>query len=142
MKANSSILRYLVICQLLIGSGGAWAQVADPTKALIGTWEGPLALYGGENWRTVIIKSVKAKEGGGWVAEGTYGITGKRLGRTTYDVSLQDGEIVLTFVTGAKAPAHLKLVGDSKLEGKVNVGGNDNRNLKLEKVEPKKEEAK
>jgi len=88
-----------------------------------------------------VIKSVKAKEEGGWVAEGTYGITGKRLGRTTYEVSLQDGEIILTFVTGAKAPGRLKLVGNSKLEGYINVvgdgGRNSNRSLKLEKLEPK-----
>jgi hypothetical protein len=59
----------------------------------------------------------------------------------TFEVSLQDGEIVLEFVTGAKNPGRLKLVGDSKLEGYLNVvvggGRNQNTTLKLEKVQPK-----
>ena len=98
----------------------------------------------GPNERTVVIKSVEPKEGGGWVAQGNYGITGQRLERKTYNVSLEDGEYILTFVTGAKSPGRLKLLGDSKLEGWLNVvvdgGRNQNKILKLEKVQPKKEE--
>jgi len=59
----------------------------------------------------------------------------------TFEVSVQDGEIVLEFVTGAKNPGCLKLVGDSTLEGYLNVvvegGRNQNRTFKLEKVQPK-----
>ena len=61
----------------------------------------------------------------------------------TFEVSLQDGEIVLEFVTETKNPGRLKLVGDSKLEGYLNVvrGQSRNQNLtfKLEKVQAKKD---
>ncbi|MBF8254362.1 MAG: hypothetical protein HW373_1057, partial [Deltaproteobacteria bacterium] len=136
-----------VICQLLIGFfwGGAWAQVADPTKALIGTWEGTVAVYTGANERTLIIESVKPNAEGGWIAQGRYGITRQTLGRQTYDVSIKDNEIIVEFVTGAKSPGRLKLIGDSKLEGTLNIvtkAGAPNRTFKLEKVEPKVGELK
>ena len=46
----------------------------------------------------------------------------------TFEVSLQDGEIVLEFVTETKNPGRLKLVGDSKLEGYLNVVRDQSRN--------------
>jgi len=67
------------------------------------------------------------------------------LGRQTYDVSIKDNEIIVEFVTGAKSPGRLKLIGDSKLEGTLNIvtrAGAPNRTFKLEKVEPKVGELK
>ena len=99
----------------------------------------------GPNERPVVIKSVEPKEGGLDCA-GNYDITGQRLERKTYDVSLEDGAYILTFVTGAKSPGRLKLVGDRKLEEWLNVvvdgGRNQNKILRLEKVQPKKEDSK
>lgn len=139
MKTHSRILHYLVICQLLIGLGGAWAQVVDPTKALIGTWDGWVE-GGGERERTIIITKVTPKDSGGWMAEGRYGINKNSLGRQTFDVSIQNGEVIVEFTTSAKNPGRLKLVGDNKLEGVLNFvvkRGSGDRGFKLDKVEPK-----
>jgi hypothetical protein len=143
-SARTALLNWLV-CLFLAGLWSiAAAQAVDPTKALIGTWEGTVPV-GNQRERTIVIKSMKPKEEGGWVAQGTYGITGEKLGGQTYDVSLQNGEIVLEFVTRAKSPARLVLKGDNRLDGTINlvvgVPGQGQRardvTFKLEKVEPK-----
>jgi len=143
MKTNSSILRYLVICQLLIG-GGAWAQVVDPTRALIGTWEG---------WadgikhpeQTLVINSVKPTGSGEWVARGRFGLSGQvdreKGGGQKLSVSSKDNEILIEFVTPqGKMPVRVKLVGDNKLEGTVEAfdrGKVAKRRINFEKVAPK-----
>jgi hypothetical protein len=81
-----------------------------------------------------------SKEGGGWIADGRYGTDKNKLGRQTFDVSIQNGEVIVEFTTSAKNPGRLKLVGDNKLEGVLNVvvkRGSGDRSLKLDKVEPK-----
>lgn len=123
---------------LLWDTTPAPAQV-DPTKALIGTWDG-WAEVAGERERTIVITKVTPKDGGGWTAEGRYGIDKSRLGRQTFDVSLQNGEVIVEFTTSAKNPGRLKLVGENKLEGTLNVvvkRGSGDRGFKLEKVESK-----
>lgn len=139
MKANSRILRCLVIGQLLVG-GGAWAQVADPTKALIGTWEGQIEIAS-NSARTITINSVTSKGDGEWVARGRYAIAGSESKETTggqaMSVTRKENDIYLEFVVGgSKNPVTLKLVGETKLEGTINmvVGGRGaDRRFKLEK---------
>jgi hypothetical protein len=130
----------LILLQILLvwGTMPAFGQV-DPTKVLVGTWDGWVE-GGGERERTIIITKVTPKEGGGWTAEGQYGIYKSKLGRQTFDVSLQNGEVIVEFTTGAKNPGRLKLVGDNKLEGTLNFvvkRGSGDRGFKLEKVGPK-----
>jgi len=149
-----SARRYLAICglQLLLVSNAtfSFAQV-DPTKALVGTWIGTVSPSGTEgNGRTIVIDSVKAKEDGGWMASGNFAITGEKFRRMTYSISLQDGDIILEFITGPKNPARLKLVGERKLEGTLTVWvgspgvglSRSRRTLHLEKVEPKSADVK
>jgi hypothetical protein len=143
MTKRVNVYSCLLVIQILIGLGGssAWAQV-DPTKVLVGKWEGHAEIPRNSE-RTLIIESVTPKDGG-WVAEGRFGSTGENLGRRSIQVSQQGGDIILEFVTGAKTPnpVHLKLVGERKLEGTINVvvggpRGTSDRGFKLEKVEPK-----
>jgi hypothetical protein len=99
----------------------------DPTKALIGTWDGQVeaTTLSGGNQRTLIINSVKPSADGEWVARGRFGITGQLKdgpGGQEMNVSSKDGEIVIDFVTGnSRSPIRLKLVGENKLEGTVGV---------------------
>jgi hypothetical protein len=124
------------------------AQV-DP-KVLIGTWEGKAQNVPGQDERTIIIRSVKRTDEGTWVAVGNYGITGGKLPRNTFDVSLRNEELVLNFVTGGKNPAQLVLKGDNRLEGKLELALSTrsgsvklvNAPLTLEKVSTKTEVTK
>jgi len=136
---------YSYVLTVLLGWGGslAWAQV-DPTKALVGTWEGHVELPR-DSERVLVIRSVTLKEGGGWVADGRFGLTIEKMGRREIEVSLQGSEIVLEFVAPGNNPVRLKLVGENRLEGTVNIIAGQpgtgivaaNRSFKLEKVEPK-----
>ena len=147
-KTYRNVYGFMCLHLLVVFSASlAWSQ-ADPTKVLVGRWEGSVALPR-DNGRIIIIRSVKPKEDGGWVAQGNYGIEPDKLGRMTFDVSVQNGEIIVDFVTSQKNPGRLKLVGDRVLEGTLNVivpqGGSfrqSNRELKLEKVESKQESPK
>ena len=143
MTTRVNVYSCLLVLQVLMGLGvlSAWAQM-DPTKVLVGKWEGRVELPESSE-RTLIIESV-TPEDGGWVAEGRFGLTGEKLGRRSIQVSQRGGDIILVFETGAKTqnPVRLKLVGERKLEGTINivVGGpnkTSNRSFKLEKVEPK-----
>jgi hypothetical protein len=90
MRLLIRALFFLCSFQCLIGAVTVRAQV-DPTKVLIGTWEGTVA-FPTRNARTLIIKSVKPKDDGGWIAEGDYGVPGERFGHMMYDVSIQNGK--------------------------------------------------
>ena len=119
----------------------SFAQV-DPTKVLVGTWEGTVQVNT-QMGRTLTINSVKAKGEGEWVARGRYAITGMESKETTggqaMSVSSKDNEIYIEFVTGnANNPVKLKLVGENKLEGTTDFGGKvRERKTVLEKVAPK-----
>ena len=130
-------VQFFVIC----GATFSFAQV-DPTKALIGTWEGQVQISK-QMGRTLTINSVKAKGEGEWVARGRYAIEGMESKETTggqaMSVSSKDNEIYLEFTTGnANNPVKLKLVGENKLEGTTDFGGKvRERKMVLEKVAPK-----
>ena len=142
MKANSRILHFLAIGQLLIG--GAWAQVVDPTTALIGTWEGRADGLKHPD-QTLVINSVKPTGSGEWVARGRFGLFGQvdteKGGGRKLSVSSKDNEILIEFVTfDGKMPVRVKLVGDNKLEGTVegfDRGKVIKKRIVLEKVAPK-----
>jgi len=140
MTTRVNVYSYLLVVLLGLGGLSAWAQL-DPTKVLVGKYEGHVQMTRNSE-RTLIIESVTPKDGG-WVAEGRFGSTGEKLGRRSIQVSQQGGDIILEFVTSMKTPnpVRLKLVGERKLEGTINVvggfQGTRNAGFKLEKVEPK-----
>ena len=129
----------------------SFAQV-DPTKALIGTWVGQIeATLSGGNERTIIINSVKAKGEGEWVARGRYGQPDQVKegpGGQEMSVSSKDNDIFVEFIVGSsKNPVRLKLVGDTKLDGTINLQERgqsraSDKRFKLEKVALKAGDAK
>lgn len=126
---------------LLISVTLTFAQV-DPTKVLVGRWEGQVQVAS-QMGRTLTINSVKAKGEGEWVARGYYNIAGMESKETTggreMSVSSKDNEIYIEFVTGnANNPVKLKLIGENKLEGTTDFGGKvRERKTVLEKVATK-----
>ena len=130
------LLWSMVTCgDLRLCSSPAWAQ-ADPAKVLIGTWVGH-AEVPRDSERVLIIRSVTPKDGGGWVADGGFG--GKGDQRIEIKVSASRvRDIILEFVTGQNNPVRLKLVGENRLDGTLNIvlqNRTSNRSLKLEKKE-------
>ena len=127
---------------LILGTATPGFAQVDPTKALIGRWEGTVESSGapGGNQRTLIINSVKAQGEGEWIARGRLGITGQvQEGARGQEISVssKNNEIFLEFVRPAKAPVRLKLVGDNMLQG--TIGGIDkgrpvNYRISLEKT--------
>ena len=143
MKRLLSALVFFLIPTGLGGSS-AWAQL-DPTKALVGTWEGWVRVPPYREF-TLIIESVTPQDGG-WVARGRYGLKEANVIRPprTIPVAQQGGDIIVEFRSGAN-PVRLKLVGERKLEGTMNVvgglSGTMNLGFKFEKVEPKADDIK
>jgi hypothetical protein len=146
MKNSAGVVRYFLIYILFIVLG-VWrvgAQVADPTKALIGTWDGWIEGIG-NGARAIAIRSLTPKEGGGWTADGRFGFTADKMGSQPMDVSLKGEDIIVEFtLVKAKNPVRLKLIGDNKLEGTINIIAGDgsrvrgvDRSFKFEKVPPK-----
>ena len=78
-------------------------------------------------------------------ADGRYGLTVEKMGRREIEVSLQGSDIILEFIAVQNNPVRLKLVGENRLEGTLNIVAGQpgrgpvaaNRSFKLEKVEPK-----
>jgi hypothetical protein len=140
-KARGFYIAIFAVAVFLISSPELSFAQADPTKALIGTWEGWVeGIPNGE--RALVIRSVKAKEGGGWTAVGGYGYTTAKMGRSEIDISQQGNDILLEFLSGEKNPVKLKLVGDNKLEGTANfviTGRTTNRVIKFDKKATKAE---
>ena len=138
MTTRVNVYSYVLVVLLGLGGSSAWAQV-DPTKVLVGTWIGHVEVPR-DSERALVIRSVKPKDGGGWIADGRYGLTVEKMGRREIEVSLQGSDIILEFTTGEKNPVRLKLVGENRLEGTLNIRldyRTSNRGFKLEKVEPK-----
>ena len=140
MTTRLNVCSYLFVIQILIGLGGssAWAQL-DPTKVLVGKWEGHVESLR-DSERVLVIRSVTPKEGGGWVADGRFGLTIEKMGRREIEVSLRGDDIILEFAAGQSNPVRLKLVGENRLEGTLNVMAAVravNLGFKLEKVESK-----
>lgn len=146
MATRRNVYANLLLIQLLLmgwGDSSAWAQV-DPTKVLVGTWIGHVEIPR-DSERVLVITSVTPKEGGGWVADGRFGLTIEKMGRRDIEVSLRGSDIILEFAAGQSNPVQLKLVGENRLEGTLNIVAAQpgrgavaaNRSFKLEKVEPK-----
>ena len=146
MTTRVNIYGCVFLFQILIGLGGssAWAQL-DPTKALVGTWEGWVRVPPYREF-TLIIESVTPQDGG-WVARGRFGFKEANVIRPPrpIPVSQQGGDIIVEFRAGQN-PVRLKLVGERKLEGTMNVvgglSGTMNLGFKFEKVEPKADDVK
>jgi len=133
---------FFVIAFLLSVSNLALAQV-DPTKVLIGTWEGQAEITKNRE-RTLVINSVKPTGDGEWVARGRIGtstnVDTEKGGGQEMSVSLKNNEIFIEAGKDGKAPYHLKLVGDNKLEGTVEAferGKVAPRRITFEKVKAK-----
>jgi hypothetical protein len=95
----------------------------NPTKVLIGRWEGEIegSFKGGRRERTLIIRSVAPSETG-WVAKGGWlGGIGGGIIEEGIQVSLQDNVMVLEFRTnvsrGGGDPIRLVLTENNRLEG-------------------------
>ena len=145
MTTRVNIYGCVFLFQILIGLGGslAWAQL-DPAKVLVGPWEGSIQAPPHREF-TLIIESVTPKEGG-WVARGRFGLKdGNVRPPLPIPVSQQGGDIILEF-RARENPVRLKLVGERKLEGTINVvgamGKTRNQPFKFEKVEPKADDIK
>jgi hypothetical protein len=135
---------YLVVfgLQTLLFSDATilFAQV-DPTKVLVGTWEGQVE--SGRNLeRTLVISSVKPTGSGEWMARGRLSVSRQadteKVGGQEIMVISKDNEIFLDFI--GKTEAKLKLIGDDKLEGTMEVFDKRKvvpKRLKLEKVRAK-----
>jgi hypothetical protein len=128
---------------LILGTATSGFAQVDPTKALIGRWEGQVESSSapGGNQRTLMISSVKAQGEGEWIARGRFGFTGQVQegpGGQEISVSSKNNEIFIEFATGTgKAPVRLKLVDDNTLKG--TIGGFDrgravNYRISLEKI--------
>ena len=143
MRKVISMFGYLSFLGLLFGLAAQpiWAQ-ADPAKVLVGSWEGWVEGIPQPQERWLVIRSVKPKEGGGWIADGRYGYTADKGARHQIDVLTQDGDTILEFSSAEKNPVRLKLVGDSKLEGTANFvtsGRTTKRIVKFDKKPTKAE---
>ena len=143
MRKVIAIIGYLSILGIFydFAAQPVWAQ-ADPTKVLVGAWEGWVEGIPQPQERWLVIRSVKAKEGGGWIADGRYGYTAEKGARHQIDVSTQDGDMILEFSSAEKNPVRLKLLGDNKLEGTANfvvTGRTTKRAVKFEKKPTKAE---
>jgi hypothetical protein len=131
---------FVLQASLLFSATCAFAQT-DPIKTLVGTWEGWVEGIPNPE-RALVIRSVKAKEDGGWTGDGRYGYTTAKMGRSEIDISKQGNDVLLEFLSGEKNPVKLKLVGDNKLEGTANfvvTGRTTNRVIKFEKKATKAE---
>lgn len=143
MKFGIRVLLLLLTAGIFTSAGTVQAQV-DPTKALIGIWEGRVANIP-QGDRIIEIKSVKAKEdGSGWTADGRFGQTRDKLLRMTYEISREGSDIIVEFVVqSTKNPGKLKLVGENRLDGEMDYigagGKHTKRTMVLDKVEGKKE---
>lgn len=123
----------------------SFAQV-DPTKTLIGTWEGLIdaALPGG-NQRTLMINFVTATGQKEWLARGRFGYPGRLKegpGGQEMGVAAEGNDIFVEFVVlNSRAPVKVKLVGDNKLEGTIGLVRPDGHmahlRIKFEKASPK-----
>lgn len=134
-------IRCFFVLVVVLSAGALTLAQVDPTKVLIGTWEGQIEMpkLGDQ---ILIINSVKAKGGGEWVARGRFGnreYVSTEPGGQAMDVKLKDSEIFIEFVTKQKNPVRLKLVNENKLEGTINIVLKRavDRKIWLEKVVPK-----
>ena len=132
MTKKLTVCFAVIILVLPVFAALCFAQV-DPEKALIGKWEGQKG--GGKNRApTLVINNVKATGSGEWV-----GYASTDSGDIEISVSKKDNEIYLEYVSSANSTYHLKMVGDNKLEGTVDIA--QGRRTERTKVTFEKEKA-
>ena len=144
MKVKLLTLAVVAVFGTLLGMSSGWAQV-DLAKSLVGKWEGEVTWAGSAGAsmsdpnRTLIIRSVEQKDGK-WVAAGTYGVTGKGLGKVDIEVDESGSRPTIRFVTGGPSTVRLALSGPKELTGTTTIPGltagtgrGGDRPLRLEK---------
>jgi hypothetical protein len=134
-------IRWFSILVLVLSAGAMTLAQVDPTKVLIGTWQGQVETLRGSD-QILIINSVTATGDGEWVARGRFGpreSTSTGPGGREMAVKVKDNEIYIEFAAKGDNPVRLKLVNDNKLEGTINVVLKRavDRRIWLEKVTPK-----
>jgi len=116
MAKKLTVCFAVIVLVLPVFARLTFAQV-DPEKALIGKWAGQTE--GGKNReRTLVINSVKATGSGEWVGDAS-----SDSGNIEISISKKDNETYLEYVgaSSAKSAYHLKMVGDNKLEGTIDI---------------------
>jgi hypothetical protein len=126
MRAHERLLGVLLVLLVVLtlgptlgGAPPGWAQTqTDPTKLLIGHWDGETQTPSGVYDRTLIIKSVELRNGQ-LMASGEYGGPGaSRMGSKPLPVQGTveeiNGEIVLRIFTPERRTAVLTLQQDGK----------------------------
>ena len=123
---------------MLFGVTAGWTQT-DPTKLLLGRWNGELQTERGTYDRTLIVKSIEERYGQ-LVTTADYGDT--KLSPVLGSVEMINGEVVLRFMTPERNTAVQTLNKDGKnlmgpVSGASQVGrsrGGDH-SLRLRKVD-------
>ncbi len=116
--------RFAAALVLLLGATRP-AGAHDLGKALLGTWEGTIQFRGlprADPNRTLVIHSVTPTDHGP-IAEGRYGISGKRMRNVTIDVDPSGTFLWIRFVSGAQQPIKLTLIDDRALAGTITLRG-------------------
>jgi len=134
-------IRWFLVILLLLSAGALTLAQVDPTKVLLGRWEGQVETTKGSDM-ILIINSVKAIGEDEWVARGRFGPRGSvstAPGGQEMTVKSKGNELSIHFITKDKNPVRLKLVNDNKLEGTMNIilKSAVDRRVWLEKVDPK-----
>ena len=129
MKSLRSLLPLFV--------GPAAAEV-DVAAALVGRWEGQVAIKGSQYppARVLIIKNLRQESTGAgvakWKADGSYGVTADKLGRVDLTITVVDLTVTVEFTTPNSLHATLKLVKPKVLEGTIAVPGGQETRLRLD----------
>lgn len=131
----------LVVTGLLLGTGGASAQV-DLAEALVGRWEGELQtrVKKGDPVLLLVITSVK-QEGSKWIVDARLGGAEGKTAPVQIDIDTSGSKPSLRFKGVSGTEYALNLFGDKELAGTATLttsqagkGGRD-RSVKLEKRE-------
>ena len=111
-------IKYIFAMLIFLLGTQVFAQV-DPTKVLVGRWDGYQETSKARD-RTLVITSLKPTGDGVWAGPGKFGIFGEDSYATEINVSSKGADIVVEFVdANSKAPVVVKLIGENKLEGTI-----------------------
>jgi len=134
-------IRWLFVFVSFMTTGAFTLAQVDPSKVLIGRWEGQAETQKGYD-QILIINSVQAKGEGEWIARGRFGprdSINTAPGEREMAVRTKDNEIFIEFAAKGNNPVRLKLVNDNRLEGTINIVLKRavDRRIWLDKVVPK-----
>jgi len=141
MKTVSVLLAVLVF--VMFGAAVSRAEELDPSKALVGKWEGQYvkdpADVSGDNARTLVIVRVQQQDGKWVVSEAKWGISGGRLAPVEVKLEVIDGVPTIHFEPTPMNPVMLRLTPEG-LTGTIKMlsrgrGGWGVRPMKLKRVE-------